>query len=84
MSIACELYDYIEISCIYQLEISVELKNGEMKSGRALSTLISERNGEATECLRININGLDENIPLVEIAQLHAIADNPHFTTIRF
>lgn len=84
MNIACQLYDYIEIACMYKLEVSAFLKDGEMKSGKALNTVIDKRGDEPTECIQMRINGIEENIALNEIAQLHAITDNPHFSSVSF
>ncbi|MFZ8201477.1 Rho-binding antiterminator [Alteromonas portus] len=84
MNISCQLYDYIEIACMYNLEVSAKLKGGETKSGRALTTIIDKRSRTPTECVQILINGAVQNIALNEIAQLHAITDNPHFSSVSF
>ena len=84
MNIACQLYDHIEIACMYKLEVSAVLKDGEIKSGKALTTVIDRRRNVPTECIQMRINGNVENITLNEIAQLHAITDNPHFSSVSF
>ncbi len=84
MNIACQLYDYIEIACMYKLEVSAVLKSGELKNGKALNTVIDKRSDTPTECIQMHINGNVENIALNEIAQLHAITDNPHFSSVSF
>ena len=84
MNIACQLYDYIEIACMYKLEVSAVLKSGELKNGKALNTVIDKRSDAPTECIQMRINGNVENIALNEIAQLHAITDNPHFSSVSF
>ncbi|CAB9492530.1 Rho-binding antiterminator [Alteromonas macleodii] len=84
MNIACQLYDYIEIACMYKLEVSAVLKSGELKNGKALNTIIDKHGDAPTECIQMRINGNVENIALNEIAQLHAITDNPHFSSVSF
>ncbi len=73
MNIACQLYDYIEIACMYGLEVSVVLKGGNTINGDV-----------ATECIQMSIDKTTQNIALNEIAQLHAITDNPHFSSVSF
>lgn len=84
VNIACQLYDYIEIACMYKLEVSARLKSGELKNGKALNTVIDKRSDASKECIQMRINGNVENIALNEIAQLHAITDNPHFSSVSF
>ncbi|HCY27214.1 MAG TPA: hypothetical protein DHV00_02420, partial [Alteromonas macleodii] len=38
----------------------------------------------ATECIQMSIDKTTQNIALNEIAQLHAITDNPHFSSVSF
>ncbi len=84
VNIACQLYDYIEIACMYGLEVSVVLKDGNTVRGTALTTVIDKRNDVATECIQMSIDKTTQNIALNEIAQLHAITDNPHFSSVSF
>ena len=84
MNIACQLYDYIEIACMYGLEVSVVLKDGNTVRGTALTTVIDKRNDVATECIQMSIDTSTQNIALNETAQLHAITDNPHFSSVSF
>ena len=69
---------------MYGLEVSVVLKDGNTINGKALTTVIDKRNDVATECVQMLINGAVQNIALNEIAQLHAITDNPHFSSVSF
>ena len=84
VNIACQLYDYIEIACMYGLEVSVVLKDGNTVKGTTLTTVIDKRNDVATECIQMSIDKTTQNIALNEIAQLHAITDNPHFSSVSF
>jgi len=56
VNIACQLYDYIEIACMYGLEVSVVLKDGNTINGTALTTVIDIRNDVATECIQMSID----------------------------
>ena len=84
MNIACQLYDYIEIACMYKFEVSAVLKNGKVKSGKALTTVIDKRGKVPIECIQILTDGTVQNIALADIAQLHAKTDNPHFSSVSF
>ena len=84
VNIACQLYDYIEIACMYGLEVSVVIKGRHTIYGTALTTVIDRRNDVATECIQMSIDKTKQNIALNEIAQLHAITDNPHFSSVSF
>jgi len=84
VNIPCQLYDFIEIACMYKLEVTAVLDNGEKRSGKALTTVIDRGGNVPTECIQIHIDGIVQNIALNEIAQFHAITDNPHFSSVSF
>ena len=84
MNIPCQLYDYIEIACMYGLEVSAVLKDGNAFSGKALTTVITKHHDVATECIQVCIDKTKHNIALNEIAQLHAITNNPYFSSVSF
>ena len=69
---------------MYGLEVSVVLKDGNTVKGTALTTVIDKRNDVATECIQMSIDTSTQNIALNETAQLHAITDNPHFSSVSF
>ncbi|MGQ7957130.1 Rho-binding antiterminator [Pseudomonas sp. SP16.1] len=36
--LACDLYDYVEIACLYRYQLSIELVDGTRLQGQALTT----------------------------------------------
>lgn len=84
--ISCDKHDYIEIACLYRLEVKLFLKNGPVKNGQivqgvAFNTTYS-KNRE--ECVVLNTGKGNETIVLEQIASLEAVTKNPHFEKIDF
>ena len=79
--ISCNLYDHIELVCLFRYPVAITLKSGEVVDGVALDTA---RNDQQQECIKIR--GTDHNIliQLEQIATLTITTDNPHFVTVSF
>lgn len=84
--IACHLYDYIEIACMYKLEVRAVFKNGSDITGQAIDTAIIEFDTGAKECLLVKTDDKDnlQSIVLSELASLSAVTENPHFDVVHF
>lgn len=85
-TIACHLYDYIEIACMYQLHVAATLKDGNTVKGKALNTAIRQIHGVAQECLMIDTAD-DKGIHYIVISKLttlSAITENRHFDVVHF
>ena len=48
--ISCDLYDYIEIACLYKIPVRLELKDGSFIEGNADDTII---NDDKDECMKL-------------------------------
>ena len=79
--IACELYDYVEIACMYRYPINLVLKSGERVQCVALDTA---RNDQGEECIKVDIDGTVSLVVLDDISVLEARIDNPHFKSVSF
>ena len=79
--ISCQLHDYIEIACLYQLEISITLKKGIITQGSAMTT---ETAPEREELLILKTDSGPQKINLSDIKLMTALTENPHFNRIKF
>jgi len=79
--ISCHEYDYIEIACMYHYPVKLTLSNGSEVTGISLDTA---RNDTKQECLKVEVNGVQEFIILNQVSKLTALIDNPYFTVVKF
>jgi len=88
--ISCEMYDYIEIVCLFKYPIEIHLKSGDIITGIGQDT---KRNSKRQECILVNVfdNVVDnpkkqssQLVVLDGIVQLSVLQNNPHFQTISF
>ena len=77
----CEQHDYIEIACLYQYPVILDLASGEQMEGIALDTA---RNDMGAECLKIRAGDEVRLLPLESLTRMRAAQSNPHFTTVKF
>ncbi|MEQ2354044.1 Rho-binding antiterminator [Pseudoalteromonas piscicida] len=78
--LSCQQYDYIELACLKRLEVTIEMKGGEVVRGNCKNTAIVD----AQECLVLERENQTVTVILAEIASISADNDNPYFTTLRF
>ncbi|MGV8837122.1 Rho-binding antiterminator [Cellvibrio sp.] len=79
--ISCNQHDYIEIVCMYHYPIKLTLKSGDIIQGVALDT---QRNDHRDECIKIDIEGVEQLVVLEEIKMLEVMVENPHFRFVEF
>lgn len=79
--ISCNQHDYIEIICMYHYPIQLTLKSGEVIQGIAVDTV---QNENRDECIKVNIDGIQQLVVLDEINLLEIEKDNPHVQKIIF
>lgn len=79
--ISCNQHDYIEIVCMYQYRITLTLKSGDIIQGIARDT---QRNDERDECIKIDIEGVEQLVVLDEIKMLEIAVENPHLQQVIF
>jgi Rho-binding antiterminator len=79
--ISCNQHDYIEIVCMYHYPIKLTLKSGDIIEGIALDT---QRNDQRDECIKIDIEGIEQLVVLEEIKILEVSVENPHLQKVTF
>ncbi|MFY8272905.1 Rho-binding antiterminator [Pseudoalteromonas sp. SSDWG2] len=79
--ISCSQYDYVEIVCLFQYPIEIQLSCGDFVVGRALDT---QQNAAKEECIKISTDQGDVLVVLDSIATLKVTVKNPHFDEVAF
>lgn len=79
--ISCNQHDYIEIVCMYHYPIKLSLKSGDIIQGIALDT---QRNAKRDECIKIDIDGVEQLVILEGIKMLEVTVENPHLQKVSF
>ncbi|MGB0835687.1 MAG: Rho-binding antiterminator [Psychrobium sp.] len=81
MAISCNLYDTIEIVCMYRYPVTLLLKSGDEVIGIAVDTALNE---QKAECIALDCNGKQILVVLDELKQMRVNVDNPHLTVVEF
>lgn len=79
--ISCNQHDYIEIVCMYHYPIKLTLKSGDTIEGTALDT---QRNDQRDECIKIDMEGVEQLVVLEKIKMLEVTVENPHLRFVEF
>ncbi|HEY0892294.1 MAG TPA: Rho-binding antiterminator [Cellvibrio sp.] len=79
--ISCNQHDHIEIVCMYHYPIKLTLKSGDTIEGIALD---AQRNDQRYECIKIDIEGVEQLVVLDEIKILEVMVENPHLQKVTF
>lgn len=92
MVIDCNIYDYVELACLYQLAVVATLKDNSRVSGIATTIIIEAKEHDKAaqgskreECIVLKAdNGDALNVVLTQIVSLTCVNENPHFKTLNF
>lgn len=79
--ISCNQHDYIEIVCMYHYPIKLTLTSGDIVEGIAQDT---QRNDQRDECIKIEIEGVEQLVVLEEIKTMEVLVPNPHLQKVTF
>ncbi len=80
--ISCDQHDYIEIACLYQLELELSFSDGRQECVIAKDTGF---NKQRQECLIVlDSQRHTREIAIDELASMRATEVNPHFSEIVF
>lgn len=83
--IDCNLYDYIEIACLYRYPVRIATASGEILTGKAVTTSIERAPaGDKVEHLNLEIDGALRKVRLDTIRVLEPLGDNARFGKVRF
>ena len=79
----CHLHDYLEIACLYEVEVNLVLKNGEACTGTPRTTMSRKGEGEFL-IFHKKYEKEETAIPVLSIKTMEAISANVHFQTVNF
>ena len=79
--ISCEQHDYIEIACTFRYRVKLVMKSGDSLEGVAIDT---KYDLNKAECIKIEDQGTQRLVPLVDISRMEAMVENPHFRSVSF
>ncbi|MBO9489094.1 Rho-binding antiterminator [Endozoicomonas sp. G2_1] len=81
--LSCDLHDYLEIACMFNIPVVVTCINGDKYQGIPVTTFITS---EKVECLKLKLENGDEllSIPLETLESMQALVSNPHFDLVNF
>jgi Rho-binding antiterminator len=79
--ISCAAHDYIEIACLFHLEIRLTLNDSKQIEGLAKTT---KTGADKKEYLLLNQQAKQVEVDLENIKKMQAISANPHFDIIEF
>lgn len=80
-AIACGLYDMIEVACMRQYTVMLELIGDEVVKGRAISTKTEKNRGEF---LVLEVNDVNRDIRIDRIVSMEPVNDDAQFGRIVF
>ncbi len=79
--IDCNLYDYVEIACMYRYPVRVATTGGEIVTGVAVDTVIDS---DKVEFLALDVDGARRQVRLDTVASLEPLDINARFGKVRF
>lgn len=79
--ISCQIHDYIELACLYGLEIHLQLTDGSSHEGKAITTQTSS---DKREWLILQQQSARIQVDLMQIKTMQSLTPNIHFDQISF
>ncbi len=79
--IACDLYDYIEIACLYHYDVRLQLCDGSLICGKACTTVIL---ADKVEAIQLSQDNALVAVPLHTLAHMQVTTPNAKFQRINF
>lgn len=79
----CDLHDYLEIACMYKIQVSITLTGGRQYKGTPITTKINAEKEECLEFLPVSSNE-QMCIPLYMLETMKALTHNIHFNVVTF
>lgn len=78
--LACHLYDYLEIACMFHYQVQVKLKSKDMVLGQALDI----KTIDGKESLIVKTQQGKQHIPLRQLTLLTVLTTNAKFEKVDF
>ncbi len=83
--IDCNLYDYVEIACLYRYPVRIATTTGDIVTGTAATTTIDrDENGDKVEYLELDVDGSPARIRLDSLSVLEPLVEDARFGKVRF
>ena len=79
----CDLHDYLEIACMYKIQVDITLKNGERHRGVPITTGIDKTLGEYLT-FQPDESKITYPLSLLSIQSMQALSSNSHFDNVSF
>jgi Rho-binding antiterminator len=79
--ISCQTHDYIEIACLFGFQIRLQLTDGTIRQGKAITT---ETTPDKREWLILEQQSGETLIDLIQIKSMQSLTPNCHFDQINF
>jgi len=86
---SCELYDYLEIACMFHYLVRISLIDGAVIEGRAHTIAVDKQKNE-TLILHSIVDDKHSNQPncieiqTKQVAEMHVLTANARFTSVKF
>ncbi len=79
--IDCNLYDYVEIACMYRYPVRAATTDGRILTGIASDTMVD---ADKVEYLELLVDGERDRLRLDRIASFEPLVENARFGKVRF
>ncbi len=81
MPISCNLYDTIEIVCMFHYPVTLTLVDGQSVTGIARDT---KRNADNEECIAVDVDCESTLVVLSQLDSMQVNIENPHLSLVNF
>jgi len=79
--IACDIHDHVEVACLYGYVLRLQLKDGSIVTGKAITTITLP---DKTEVLQLRQGESLTQVPLHEPVHADVLTPNARFSQIKF
>lgn len=80
VSVDCNVFDYVEVACLYRYPVRLHLTDGGQLDGTAVDTRV----GNGAEFLVLDVGGGQEQVRLDRIAALETRIEGAKFSRVPF
>ena len=81
--LACHIHDYVEVACLYGINVELTLKTGETIVGKASTTRINDARQECITLVTVK-DKEPVDVVLDTVTSMRAVESNPHFDVVQF
>ena len=81
--ISCDLHDYIEIACLFEIEVKLVTRQGDIYIGTLITTRINDEKEEYV-IISQTVHQAEVNLLLTQLNTMTAMTKNSHFSEVIF